>query len=80
MQIKALQCGDADAGFVQAALVLARTIDGMDDDMRQRMLPNTVGALLKTLETLETRALGRPIAARPSRLHALREARESWFP
>jgi hypothetical protein len=33
MQIQALGCGDEDAGFVAAALLLARTIDGMDDDV-----------------------------------------------
>jgi hypothetical protein len=79
-QVKALQCSPDDAGVVALALTLARTIDGMDDDTRGRMLAQTSGALLRALEVLEARVRARPVPAPRNRLHALHEARESRFP
>ena len=73
--VQALQCGPGDVGVVALALELARTIDAMDDDTRGRMLAQTSGALLRTLEVLEARVRARPVANPTSRLHALRESR-----
>jgi hypothetical protein len=57
--VDALETRPEHAGLVGLALLLARTIDGMDGEMRSRMLGQTSGQLLSVL-----RELGR-VAAKP---------------
>lgn len=71
--VEALQIGSADVAVARLALLLARTVDGMDDDQRARMLPQHAGQLLRVLEVLRSSA--QPSSAGFSRLQQLREAR-----
>lgn len=70
--VEALHVGPGDAALVQLALLGARTIDGMDDAERARLLPQHVGQLLRVLEVLRKGV--RPSAG-VSQLQRLREAR-----
>lgn len=55
----ALDLGPEDAGVVRLAEVLASTVDGMDAGVRERMLGQTAGQLLRALEVLRGRV--RPV-------------------
>jgi hypothetical protein len=62
--VDAFQIGPQHSALVGLALMLARTIDGMDDDVRGRMLGQTSGALLRTLDELRSSATLREAAER----------------
>jgi hypothetical protein len=53
---RALELGPADSAAVGLALKLAETIDGMDADMRSKMLAQTSGQLLNVLRELRSRS------------------------
>ena len=65
--LDALQLGPEDAGTAALALMLARTIDNMDDEQRARMVAQTSGQLSRVLETLAARSARRPPVVTPSR-------------
>jgi hypothetical protein len=71
--VEALHVAPADAATAQLALLVARTIDGMDADDRTRLLPQHAGQLMRVLEALQKRA--GDAASRPTRVQRLREAR-----
>lgn len=50
--VDALDVRPQHSAVIGLALLLARTIDGMDDDVRGRMAGQTAGALLRTLAEL----------------------------
>jgi hypothetical protein len=58
--IDALTVGPADSGLIGLALVLARSIDEMDADVRGGMLGQTSGALLHVLKELRQQAVPKP--------------------
>lgn len=75
--VAALDAPASDAPLVALARSLASTIDAMPPAVRQAMLPQHAGPLLKVLAELEARAVKRrpDVPARPSRLDELRAAR-----
>ena len=54
--LQTLQLGPADAAVAALALTLARSLDGMTDEMRAKMAGQTSGALLRVLEVLAARS------------------------
>lgn len=54
--VKALRLGPEDAGLVRVAEALATSIDEMDDEMRPRMLGQTIKPLIDVLTLLGRRA------------------------
>jgi hypothetical protein len=58
--VDALTITQADSGLIGMALVLARSIDEMDADVRGRMLGQTSGALLHVLKELRQQAVPKP--------------------
>jgi len=54
--VDAFQIGPQHSALVGLALMLARTNRRMDDEMRGRMLGQTSGALLRTLDELRSSA------------------------
>lgn len=54
--IDALEIKATDEGLVGLAFLLAATIDGMDDGMRQKMLGQTAGQLVNVLAALRNQA------------------------
>jgi hypothetical protein len=54
--VNALEITPADEGLVGLALLLASTIDGMDDDTKQKMLGQTAGQLVGVLAALRKQA------------------------
>ena len=73
--IDAAKIDAADVGVAQLARTLARTIDGMSDDQRARMLGQTGPALFRVLEALSGRARARTGVPASGRLAMLRETR-----
>jgi hypothetical protein len=62
--VDVLQTGPADAALIGLALVLARSIDEMDETTRGKMLGQVSGAMLHVLQEL--------------RLHAPAPPKETW--
>jgi hypothetical protein len=75
--VAALDAPPADAPLIALARQLAAAIDDMPPAVRDAMLPQHAGPLLKVLDALEARAVKRrpDVPARPSRLDELRMAR-----